>query len=94
VILDAANLLITENGALAPNNWGAVSVHFSNVTNVGGFAQTTFADRGTITYDGAAIPDPLTGAAVGIYVNNVGTIAPAANPAIFQGTFRFHRRVN
>ncbi|MBD2150368.1 hypothetical protein H6F44_09590 [Pseudanabaena sp. FACHB-1277] len=94
VILDAANLVITENGALAPNNWGAVSVHFSNATVEGGFAQTTFATQGSITYDGAAIPDPLTGATVGIYVNNVGTISPAADPAIFQGQFRFHRRVN
>jgi len=94
VILDAANLVITENGALAPNNWGAVSVHFSNATVEGGFAQTTFATQGAITYDGAAIPDPTTGATVGIYVNNVGTIAPAADPSTFQGQFRFHRRVN
>ncbi|MDX2255921.1 MAG: hypothetical protein NW214_10420 [Pseudanabaenaceae cyanobacterium bins.39] len=94
VILDAANLVITENGALAPNNWGAVSVHFSNPTVVGGFAQNTFATQGSITYDGAAIPDPVTGAAVGIYVNNVGTISPSATPTTFQGQFRFHRRVN
>ena len=94
VILDAANLVITENGSAAPNNWGAVSTHFSSGAVAGGFAQTTFATQGTITFDGAPIPDPATGAAVGIYVNNVGTIAPALNPTTFQGQFRFHRRVN
>jgi len=94
VILDAANLLITENGTAFPNNWANFSVHFNSATFDGGFAQNTFATQGSITFDGASIPDPVTGAAVGVYVNNVGTISPAADPATFQGQFRFHRRVN
>ena len=93
VVLDAANLVITENGATAPNNWAGVSLHFNNPAVVGGFAQNTFATQGTVTYDGAAIPDPATGTAITTYVNNVGTIQPATNPAIFQGVFRFHRQL-
>lgn len=93
VVLDAANLVITENGATAPNNWAGVSLHFNNPAVVGGFAQNTFASQGTVTYDGAAIPDPATGTAITTYVNNVGTIQPATNPAIFQGVFRFHRQL-
>ncbi|MFO0050795.1 MAG: hypothetical protein ACK54E_20445, partial [Pseudanabaena sp.] len=93
VVLDAANLVITENGATAPNNWAGVSLHFNNPSVVGGFAQNTFATQGTVTYDGAAIPDPATGTAITTYVNNVGTIQPATNPAIFQGVFRFHRQL-
>ena len=93
VVLDAANLVITENGATAPNNWAGVSLHFNNPAVVGGFAQNTFATQGTVTYDGAAIPDPPTGTAITTYVNNVGTIQPATNPAIFQGVFRFHRQL-
>jgi len=103
VILDAANLVITESGTTATNTWGAVSVHFSDPTlsdnidfngTTTTVTQTTSATLGNITYDGAAIPDPVTGTAVGIYVNNVGTIIPALNPATFQGRFIFHRRVN
>jgi hypothetical protein len=93
VILDAANLVITENGAVAPNNWAGVSLHFNNPAVVGGFAQTTFASQGTVTFDGAAIPDPATGTAITTYVNNVGTIQPATNPAVFQGVLRFHRQL-
>ncbi|MFN5500730.1 MAG: hypothetical protein ACK5AW_01165, partial [Pseudanabaena sp.] len=93
VVLDAANLVITENGATAPNNWAGVSLHFNNPSVVGGFAQNTFASQGTVTYDGAAIPDPATGTAITTYLNNVGTIQPATNPAIFQGVLRFHRQL-
>jgi len=93
VVLDAANLVITENGATAPNNWAGVSLHFNNPAVVGGFAQNTFATQGSVTFNGAAIPDPITGTAITIYVNNVGTIQPATNPAIFQGLFRFHRQL-
>ncbi|MFO0542970.1 MAG: hypothetical protein ACK5Z3_04120, partial [Pseudanabaena sp.] len=93
VVLDAANLVITENGATAPNNWAGVSLHFNNPAVVGGFAQNTFASQGTVTYDGAAIPDPATGTAITTYLNNVGTIQPATNPAIFQGVLRFHRQL-
>jgi len=93
VALDAANLVITENGAIAPNNWAGVSLHFNNPAVVGGFPQNTFATQGTVTYDGAAIPDPATGTAITTYVNNVGTIQPATNPAIFQGVLRFHRQL-
>ncbi|MCA6517748.1 MAG: hypothetical protein IM556_03700, partial [Pseudanabaena sp. M110S1SP2A07QC] len=93
VVLDAANLVITENGATGVNNWAGVSLHFNNPAVVGGFAQNTFASQGTVTYDGAAIPDPATGTAITTYVNNVGTIQPATNPAIFQGVFRFHRQL-
>jgi hypothetical protein len=98
VVLDAANLVITENGAGIPapfniNNWAGVSLHFNNPAVVGGFAQNTFATQGTVTYDGAVIPDPATGTAITTYVNNVGTIQPATNPAIFQGLFRFHRQL-
>ena len=93
VVLDAANLVITENGTTAPNNWAGVSLHFNNPAVVGGFAQNTFASQGTVTYDGAAIPDPATGTAITTYVNNVGTIQPATNPAIFQGVLRFHRQL-
>ncbi len=93
VVLDAATLVITENGATAPNNWAGVSLHFNNPAVVGGFAQNTFASQGTVTFNGAAIPDPATGAAITTYVNNVGTIQPATNPATFQGSFRFHRQL-
>ena len=93
VVLDAANLVITENGATAPNNWAGVSTHFNNPAVVGGFAQNTFASLGSVTFNGAAIPDPTTGTAITTYVNNVGTIQPATNPAIFQGVFRFHRQL-
>ncbi len=93
VVLDAANLVITENGATALNNWAGVSTHFNNPAVVGGFAQNTFASLGSVTFNGAAIPDPITGTAITTYVNNVGTIQPATNPAIFQGLFRFHRQL-
>jgi hypothetical protein len=93
VVLDAANLVITENGATAPNNWAGVSLHFNNPAVVGGFAQNTFASQGSVTFNGAAVPDPATGTAITTYVNNVGTIQPATNPAIFQGLFRFHRQL-
>jgi hypothetical protein len=93
VVLDAASLVITEDGATAPNNWSGVSLHFNNPAVVGGFAQNTVASQGSVTFNGAAIPDPATGAAITTYVNNVGTIQPATNPATFQGSFRFHRQL-
>lgn len=100
VTLSASNLVITEDGSAGGNTWGANSVHFNSATNSTGTApnepQNTSADQGTITFDGASIPDPATGTAVNVYVNSVGTIAPlpSATTSTFQGLFRFHRRVN
>jgi hypothetical protein len=94
VVLNAANLVITEDGNAAPNNWATFTQHFNDLTVVGGAAQNTFASQGTLRFNGAPIPDPATGTVVTIYNNDVGTVPPTATPATFQGLFRFHRRVN
>jgi hypothetical protein len=96
VVLDASNLVITEDAANPGNTWGANTVHFNSAVVVDGAPQNTFASQGTILYNGAPGPDPATGSAVNRYDNNVGTVPPlpGANATTFQGLFRFHRRVN
>jgi len=96
VVLDASNLVITEDAANPGNTWGANTVHFNSAVVVDGAPQNTFASQGTILYNGAPGPDPATGSAVNRYDNNVGTVPPlpGASATTFQGLFRFHRRVN
>ncbi|OLP17696.1 hypothetical protein BST81_15365 [Leptolyngbya sp. 'hensonii'] len=88
VLLNANNLVITEDGTAAPNNWAQFTI---NITN-------SAADPGgVITYFTAPIPaapgggnavDP--GAATTGYRDSVsGTLAPGAS-----GQFTFRRRVN
>ncbi len=100
VVLDASNLVITEDAANPGNTWGGNTVHFNSATNSTGPApnvpQNTFASQGTILFNSAPIPDPATGTPVNRYDNNVGTLPPqpGATTSTFQGLFRFHRRVN
>jgi len=100
VTLDASNLVITDDGSAAPNNWTTFTVHFNSSTPSTGPApnepQNTFATQGTILFNSSPIPDPATGTPVTVYTNNVGTIPPqpGATTSMFQGLFRFHRRVN
>jgi hypothetical protein len=100
VVLDASNLVITDDAATPGNTWGTNTVHFNSATASTGPApnvsQNTFASQGTILFNSSPIPDPATGTPVNRYDNNVGTLAPlpSATTSTFQGLFRFHRRVN
>jgi hypothetical protein len=86
--LTANNLVVQDDGLVAPNNWTTFTTH-----NVG-----TVATLGTLQFFnvGAALgaADPASGAAVTRYLNNVGNIAPAPNPATAAGSLTFRRTVN
>ena len=88
--LNAGNVLITEDGTIAPNNWakdndgnGAI-----DTSNVVGSATASF---GTITYTPTGDQSGTTPATdVTKYVNAPGiSIQPGAN-----GTFTFRRKIN
>jgi hypothetical protein len=86
--LTANNLVVQDDGTVAPNNWAALTTH-----NTG-----TLATLGTLQFfnGGTALGavDPASGAAVTRYLNNVGNIAPAPNPTTFAGSLTFRRTVN
>jgi hypothetical protein len=86
--LTANNLVVQDDGVVAPNNWVPFTTH-----NVG-----TVATLGTLQFFNAAAAlgaaDPASGAVVTRYVNNVGNIAPAPNPTTAAGSLTFRRTVN
>jgi hypothetical protein len=86
--LTANNLVVQDDGLVAPNNWVPFTTH-----NVG-----TVATLGTLQFFNAAAAlgaaDPASGAVVTRYVNNVGNIPPAPNPATASGSLTFRRTVN
>ncbi|GAB4215978.1 MAG: hypothetical protein OHK0012_17280 [Synechococcales cyanobacterium] len=91
VILNASNVVIDENGTVAPNNWALDNDSNSLVDTA--HVQNVSASQGPVQYfnGGASLGtiNPATNTNVTRYVNNVGTVVPQAN-----GTFTFRRRIN
>jgi hypothetical protein len=82
VILDANKIVITEDGALPPNNWATFT------TNV--ISSAVDATSGAvITYFVNGAASVTTDPAVTKYLDKIPTLAPAAS-----GTFTFQRKVN
>ncbi len=82
VILNANNFVLTENGTTGGNNWATITTHLQN----------TGATSGTVSYQDLTGPtvnaDPANGTKVDVYVNTVGTVAPAGT-----GSLTFRRQV-
>ncbi len=82
VILNANNFVLTENGTTGDNNWATITTHLQN----------TVATLGTVSYQDLTGPtvnaDPANGTKVDVYMNTVGTVAPAGN-----GSLTFRRQV-
>jgi hypothetical protein len=105
VVLNAANVTITENGAIGSggNNWAmdnAAPAGVIDTSNVAGSANDTTAGA-VITFFSGAGPNPAGPATtttsgttqatdVTKYIDSVGTIAPGAP----LGTFTFQRKLN
>ena len=94
--LDANSLVITEDGAVLPNNWSGLTTH-----RVG----TTFTSGTTIEYfnglSSLGAIDPSTGSTVSSYINTVGALTPvtdsaatAADQTDYQGALTFRRTIN
>ncbi len=83
VLLTGSGLVITEDGAAAPNTWAGITSH----------RQNTAATLGTLQfYNGAVLlgsTDPASGAAVTRYVNTIPSLAPQVS-----GSLTFRRIVN
>ena len=81
VVLNARNFKVVEDGSAGGNNWGAETLHKTG---------TTFTS-GTMTYTtpgGPVTAEPANDAAVSVYTNSVGTVAPQAD-----GNLTFIRKV-
>ena len=90
VTLNANNIVITEDGTTAPNNW-AVDQDRNNVIDTSNVVGSARSSSGTITFaPGADQTGTSQTADVTRYVNNVGApVAPGAS-----GTFTFQRKIN
>jgi len=89
-VLAATNVVITEDGTVAPNNWATDqdtngSIDTSNVRN------TAVASSGTITYFPSGDQSGTTAVTdVTRYVNTLGNIVDPQS----SGTFTFRRQIN
>ena len=94
--LDANSLVITEDGAVLPNNWSGLTTHRGG---------TTFTSGTTIEYfnglSSLGAIDPSTGSTVSSYINTVGALTPvtdsaatAADQTDYQGALTFRRTIN
>lgn len=81
VILNANNIVITEDGAAAPNNWAGFTV---NVPSTAADSTT-----GTITYFVGGTASTTTDPAITRYLDSIPTLAPAGS-----GQFTFQRQLN
>ncbi|OYQ63615.1 hypothetical protein B9G53_16030 [Pseudanabaena sp. SR411] len=81
VILNANNIVITEDGAAGTNNWATTTF------NVASTAADATAGA-VITFFNGATPTTTTDVNVTRYLDSIPTIAPGAN-----GVFTFQRRV-
>lgn len=82
VILNANNIVITEDGAVLPNNWATFTTNvISSAVDATAGAVITYFVNGTAS----ATTDP----AITRYIDKVPTLAPAG-----VGTFTFQRKVN
>lgn len=88
VVLNAGNVVITEDGGTAPNNWFAATNSPTRDSifpaNPNGSAS---ASAGTVTVT-------VQNSDIRIYVNNVGTVVPSGSLGAANGTFTFQRRIN
>jgi hypothetical protein len=81
VILNANNIVITEDGAALPNNWAPFT------TNVASTAVDATAGA-VITYFVGATPSVTTDTAITKYVDSISTVAPGVS-----GSLTFQRKV-
>ncbi|MBW4519688.1 MAG: hypothetical protein KME16_08310 [Scytolyngbya sp. HA4215-MV1] len=90
ITLNAGNVVITENGTIAPNNW-AIDQDANGVIDTSNVVTSATATYGSITYSPSGDQSGNTQATdVTQYVNSVGiSIQPGAS-----GTFTFRRRIN
>jgi hypothetical protein len=87
VLLNANNLVITENGTAAPNNWATTTTHEAGTVAEPGTTVKYFSGPAGGTLLGDA--DPTSGQSVTSYENTVGTLTGGDT-----GAFSFRRKVN
>ncbi len=90
VVLNANNIVITEDGAASPNNWATTTFNVPNsatvVLNAAGGAVSSFG--AVITFFNGLTPLSTTDPAVNKYIDSIPTLTPGQ-----QGFFRFQRVV-